>query len=88
MQESEEASNELSPVWLLRTEKPQHRVNVPPFFLDKYPVTQQQYKAVIKKILFVSKVQVVLGAAFLGIVAVAFASDRMRTNAAMISAFV
>jgi formylglycine-generating enzyme required for sulfatase activity len=30
-----------------KDESPQHRVNVPPFFLGKYPVTQQQYKAVM-----------------------------------------
>jgi len=29
------------------TESPQHEVNVPPFFLGKYPVTQQQYEAVM-----------------------------------------
>jgi len=28
-------------------ESPQHRVNVPPFFLGRYPVTQQQYEAVM-----------------------------------------
>ncbi len=30
-------------------ESPQHRVNVPPFFLGKYPVTQKQYEAVMEK---------------------------------------
>ena len=30
-------------------EEPQHRVKVPPFFIGKYPVTQQQYKAVTGK---------------------------------------
>ena len=29
------------------SESPQHRVNVPPFFLGKYPVTQKQYQAVM-----------------------------------------
>ena len=28
-------------------ESPQHQVNVPPFFLGKHPVTQQQYEAVM-----------------------------------------
>jgi formylglycine-generating enzyme required for sulfatase activity/predicted Ser/Thr protein kinase len=31
----------------LKYESPQHRVNVPPFFLGKYPVTQKQYEAVM-----------------------------------------
>ena len=29
------------------SEKPQHRVTVPPFFMGKYPVTQEQWKAVV-----------------------------------------
>ena len=29
------------------SESPQHRVNVPPFFLGKYPVTQKQYQEVM-----------------------------------------
>ncbi len=29
-----------------RWEKPQHQVTVPPFFMGKYPITQQQWKAV------------------------------------------
>ena len=31
----------------LNNERPQHQVNVPPFFLGKYPVTQKQYEAVM-----------------------------------------
>jgi len=31
----------------IEREGPQHRVNVPPFFIGKYPVTQKQYEAVM-----------------------------------------
>ncbi len=30
-------------------ESPQHKVNVPPFFMGKYPITQSQWKAIASR---------------------------------------
>ncbi|GCA71447.1 serine/threonine-protein kinase pkn1 [Microcystis aeruginosa NIES-2519] len=32
-----------------RRERPQHKVNVPPFFMGKYPITQEQWRAIASR---------------------------------------